>query len=103
MVWSIGHDDNGEALVWTRYFQELLGHVVTAVGRLQSKGLYGPWVVMITLTGLKGYRIFLDHHERSDAAWRYTAYLGEIIAETVDATTLDPLIAVFWRLLGIEH
>lgn len=103
-AWAIGHQDQGQKLVWPKYFvPELKGIVSFSITRLRSLGIEGPWIAMLTLAGVRDYRIVSGDGYMTDPAWQDPAYLGEIIDDSMLAEALRPFTEGFWRLFGVDH
>ncbi len=101
--WSIGRVRNDERFVWPKYVvQSLPGFVASAITRLREHGLGAPWIVMVTLTGVKGFRLIISDHYWSETAWQDKAYLGDIIFDDLQSDTLQPFTDGFARLFGID-
>ncbi|MCQ8279993.1 ATP-binding protein [Acetobacteraceae bacterium KSS8] len=103
-AWVIGHQDQGQKLVWPKYFvPELKGIVSFSISRLRSLGIEGPWIAMLTLAGIRGYRIVAGDGYMTDPAWQDPAYLGEIIDDAMAPEALRPFTEGFWRLFGVDR
>lgn len=105
LAWSIGGTDKqGDKLVWPRYFiPELKGIVPFTVTRLRNHEIEGPWIAMLTIIGVKDFRIIAGDGWVSQAAWQDTAYLGEIIDDAMTPEALKPFSHGFWRLFGEDR
>lgn len=105
LAWSIGHvDHEGHKLVWPKYFvPELKGIVPFAITRLRSYEIEGPWIAMLTLIGVKDYRIIAGDDWVSEPAWQDPAFLGEIVDDAMAAEALLPFTQGFWRLFGEDR
>jgi hypothetical protein len=105
LAWSIGHvDSEGYKLVWPKYFvPELQGIVPFTITRLRDHKVEGPWIAMLTLTGVRDYRIIAGDDWVSDPAWQDPAYLGEIVEDAMTPETLQPFTKGFWRLFGEDR
>lgn len=101
-AWMIGRTEGDLKRVWRRYVDgEIVGASLAAVARLRTFGVEGPWVAMATLSGIGGYRL-VSGDGLTPTAWQDMAYLGEVVADTLDADTLKPILNGFWRSFGIE-
>lgn len=106
-AWTFGGNRqlrNGEQmlLVWYESFEEgVTDMAVNGVGRLRSYGIEGPWVVIVTVLGIKGAMIFKSQLEHSRPAWRERARLPELVLEHVSKTTLLPICRALWLLFGM--
>ena len=105
--WSIGGERElrkGQVskLVFADPFeQDLVGMARSAVARLQSFGLEGPWAVIVTLMGLQEHSLLVSSDDYSTAAWRDGARLPEVLLDVVDEATLTPLLKAAWLLFGM--
>lgn len=105
LAWSIGHADNeGQKLVWPKYVvPELKGIVPFTITRLRDHEIEGPWIAMLTFTGVKDYRVVAGDDWISQPAWQDPAYLGEIIEDAMTPEALKPFTQGFWRLFGEDR
>lgn len=105
-VWSVGGEREIQPgrishLAWAKHFEGgLIDAGVSTMAKLNALGVDGPWAVLVTLTGLKGYALVLDDHHISAPAWRDQAALPELVVERISAATLEPLFKAFWLLFG---
>lgn len=103
-AWMIGHQARGEKYVWPKYFQpELTKAATKSIQTLNSFGIEGPWIAMLTLSGIRDHRIIGGDDYLTAAAWQDPAYLGEIIDNAMSPEALDPFVQGFWRLFGVEN
>ncbi len=103
-AWMIGHQDRGAKYVWAKYFQpELTKAATTSIQTLNSFGIEGPWIAMLTLSGIRDHRMVAEGEYIAAAAWQDPAYLGEIIDDAMSPEALDPFVQGFWRLFGVEN
>jgi Putative DNA-binding domain len=105
LAWSIGHMiADGQKLVWPKYFvSELKDIVPFTITRLREQKVEGPWIAMLTLTGIRDYRIIAGDGWYSDPAWQDPAYLGEIVGDAINAEALQLFTKGFWRLFGEDR
>ena len=99
-AWTVGglRDLGGgpEKLVWPLKFEEGLIDVVgSGVTRLRQHGIEGPWFVAATVSGLAGGYLVLGAGHFSNAAWRDSASLGDLIVEHSSTEALTPLMNAF--------
>ncbi|WP_339078193.1 ATP-binding protein (plasmid) [Acetobacter sp. AC2005] len=80
----------------------LYSNAFGAQTRLRQYGVYGPWLVMVSLVNIKGSQIPRDTQtlDIEPPLRRTTAYLGEIMTETITEDTLQPLLSAFQRTYG---
>lgn len=104
-AWAIGRKlDDGRKIIWRKYVEdEIIGAARSAVSRLRTYGIEGPWVAMATMLGIKDYGVILGDNYVTNAAWQDPAYLGEVVDDTLDPDSLKPFIEGFWRLFGIDQ
>lgn len=103
-AWAIGRTTENGPTIWRKYFEEeLVSAARSAVARLRQYGIEGPWVAMVTLHGISGYRILLADYEWTEQAWQDPAYLGEIVDDSLGSASLQPFIERFWRLFGMDR
>jgi hypothetical protein len=105
-VWSVGGErelqpGRTDRLVWAKNFEGGLTDAGTStMAKLNALGVDGPWAVLVTVTGLKGYSLVLDAYRTSAPAWRDQAALPELVVEHISAAALEPLFKAFWLLFG---
>lgn len=103
-AWSIGQVEPGRQTVSPENFiPELKGIVPAAIGRLRSFEIEGPWIAMLTLVGLRDYRVVAGDGYMTEAAWQDNAYLGEVLDDTMPADALHQFTRGFWRVFGRDH
>ena len=109
MVWTIGRIVNElrkeEApLVWPKRFEDgVIDAALSGAAKLAPFGVEGPWVVLITVTGIRNYRLVVNNEYWSDPAWREQVSLPPLMVEQMDQTGLLPLLRSFWLAFGIER
>ncbi len=102
-AWVIGRETERGKLVWVKNVVDYLPGVVrSAVSRLRHHAIEGPWIVMVTVTRAAGYQMIRDGFFIGPV-WQDPAYLGEVIADTMDDAALRPFIEGFWRLFGVDQ
>lgn len=90
-----------EGLVWSNNFEAgVIEMVVCGCTRLQSYGIEGPWVILVTVLKIKGHKLVISDTEFSMPAWRQSARLPELIIEHPSEDALKPLFKAFWPLFG---
>jgi hypothetical protein len=108
-AWPFGakrtSDFDGEAMmVFAAEFEAGLGDMASnGVVRLQSYGLEGPWVLMVTMLNLKGSRLVRRDARLTRPAWQDKAQLPELIVERVTPEVLVPLYKACWLLFGMTR
>jgi hypothetical protein len=108
-AWAFGGTrqfQNGDEarLVWASSFEEGVTEMaVHGVGRLQSYGIDGPWVIMVTAIGIRGAAMVCQYDDLSRPAWRDRARLPELILDRVSEESLLPIFRAFWFLFGMTR
>lgn len=104
LAWAIGSKTHGRDLVHPkRVVHGLPGTVTSAIARLRMHGIEGPWIVMATLEAVGGFEMVLGDGYPVGPAWRNSAYLGEVVDDTMDEQAVQPLVESFWRLFGVDQ
>ncbi len=109
MVWTIGRIVNqlrkSEApLVWPKRFEEgVLDAAISGAAKLAPLGVEGPWVVLVTVTGIKLYRLVVNEEYWSDEAWRDQMSLPSLVVERMGRAALLPVLKSFWLTFGMER
>ena len=105
-AWTIGRtmdvdDGRPRKLVWHKRFQTgLLETLRDSCRKLGSFGIEGPWVILVSVTGIADHRLILPYDNFSAPAWRDAATLPDAIIELPSEASLKPLLDGFWRLFG---
>lgn len=81
----------------------LLDMASATAARLREFTIEGPWVIFVTVAGIKDYSMVIDAYDTSAPSWRDSAALPELIVEHINETSLSPLFRSFWRLFGAER
>jgi hypothetical protein len=108
-AWTFGGKKklrNGDEamLAWSKSFEDGVGEMSHhGLGRLQSYGIEGPWVIMVSVFGFKGASLIPAEHGLSRPAWRDSARLPELILERVTPESLLPIYKAFWLLFGANR
>lgn len=109
MVWTIGRivDELRKEeinLVWPKKFEDgLLDAAISGVSKLAPFGIEGPWLVFVTVIGIKEFRLVTGDHHASEPAWRSQAMLPPLIVEQMNRAALLPLLRSFWLAFGVER
>lgn len=103
--WTIGGkteaDRQTRHLVWPQRFEGGLIDVARSTkAKLRALGVEGPWVVMVTVSGIKEFELVLSDHETSQPAWRRGAMLPELVLDELDGSSMAPIFHAFWLLFG---
>lgn len=105
-AWTVGEErDLGQGkevrIVWPKRFEDgLLDAGRSTVSKLGALGIEGPWAVLTSITGIKGFELVLGDHETSPPAWRDQAVLPDLVLDHIDGSTLQPIFEAFWLLFG---
>ena len=109
MVWTIGRIVNElrkdeTPLVWPKRFEDgVLDAAISGAARLAPYGIEGPWSVLVTVTGIKGFQLVLGDQEISEEAWRSEATLPPLLIERMNRAALLPLLRTFWLAFGEQR
>lgn len=109
MVWTIGHIVNelrrNEApIVWPQRFEDgVLDATLSGAAKLAPFGVEGPWIVLVTVAGIKDYRLLVNQEYWSDPAWRDQVTLPPLMVERMNRAALLPVLRSFWLAFGIER
>lgn len=109
MVWTIGRivhklSKDETPLVWPKRFEDgVLDAAISGAAQLAPFGVEGPWLVLVSVTGIKGYHAVLDDRRMSDPAWRSGAMLPPLIVGRVNRAALLPLLRAFWLAFGVRR
>jgi len=109
MVWTIGRIVNElsrqeQAIIWPKRLEDgVLDAAISGASKLAPFGVEGPWLVMVTITGIKDYVLILNEEYRSQAAWRSEATLPPLMVERMNRAALLPLLRSFWLAFGEER
>jgi hypothetical protein len=109
MVWTIGKIVNETRkdetpLIWPKRFEDgVLDAAISGAAKLAPFGVEGPWVVMVTVTGIKDYLLVLNQHYTSPPAWLSEATLPPLMIEQMSRAALLPIMRSFWLAFGEER
>ena len=107
-AWTVGgvREVSGEAHRWIwphRYEKGLLDATRSTTAKFQPLGVEGPWVVLVTIIGARGYQLILGDGYASQPGYRDNANLPELIVEHINEDSLLPLLRSFWLLFGLNR
>jgi hypothetical protein len=97
---------NGEELriVWPTTFEQGLMAMTNATQmQLRQHGIEGPWVILTSIVGAKGFRMIVGDGYPTAVAFRNNVLLGQHIAERIDTDALMPIAEAFWLLFGLHR
>jgi hypothetical protein len=109
MVWTIGRIVNElrkeeTPLIWPKRFEDgVLDAAISGAAKLAPFGVEGPWLVMVTVTGIKDYLLVLNQHYASQPAWLREATLPPLLIEQMSRAALLPIMRSFWLAFGEER
>lgn len=109
MVWTIGRIVNElrkeeTPLIWPKRFEDgVLDAAISGAAKLAPFGVEGPWLVMVTVTGIKDYLLVLNQHYASQPAWLREATLPPLMIEQMSRAALLPIMRSFWLAFGEER
>lgn len=88
-------------LVWPSVFEEgLMDMAQSTQNRLGPFGIEGPWVVLATALGIRGFVIMEDRFYASEPAFRDRVLLGQIVLDRIGEDGLLPIAENLWLLFG---
>ncbi len=98
--------NNGEdwRTCWPATFEQGLQSMTNATQmQLRQHGIEGPWVILVSVYGAKGFRMILGDGYPTALAFRNNVLLGQLIVEQIDNETLMPIAEAFWLLFGVHR
>lgn len=75
----------------------------SAVERLSAKGVEGPWVVMLSLTDVFGYDLYVDQFSRLKPTKRDRFDFQELMFENISDEMFLPLMKQVWWAFGRQR
>jgi hypothetical protein len=91
-------------LVWPATFEQgLRDMAISTQTRLHQFGIEGPWVVLVSVFGVKGFQMILGDGYPTKVAFRDQMLLGQHVIERIDTASLLPIAEAFWLLFGIHR
>lgn len=97
---------NGEErrTVWPTTFEQGLMAMTNATQiQLRQQGIDGPWVILTSIVGAKGFRMIVGDGYPTAVAFRNNVLLGQHIVERIDTDALMPTAEAFWLLFGVHR
>lgn len=89
---------------WPAIFEQGLISMTNATQmRLRQHGIEGPWVVLVSVYGVKGFRMIIGEGYPTNLAFRNNVLLGQHIVERIDNDALMPIAEAFWLLFGVHR
>ena len=98
--------NNGEdwRTVWPATFEQGVQAMARATQmQLRQHGIEGPWVILTSVYGVKGFRMIVGDSYPTPMAFRDTVLLGQQIVERFDDDALMPIAEAFWLLFGVHR
>ncbi|MBX9663019.1 MULTISPECIES: helix-turn-helix domain-containing protein [Sphingomonadales] len=98
--------NNGEdwRTCWPATFEHGLQAMTNATQmQLRQHGIEGPWVILVSVYGAKGFRMILGDGYQTALAFRNNVLLGQHIVERIDNEALMPIAEAFWLLFGVHR
>lgn len=88
-------------LVWPKSFEDGLIDAATGTqSRLRQLGIEGPWVILVSVFGVRGHFINLRFGDQTRPAFKDEALIGQAQCEQIEIGSLRPLAERFWLLFG---
>lgn len=109
VAWTIGGIRKNEQgkdmkLVFAPTFEEgLIAATRSTQTRLKQFGIEGPWVIQVSVIGVRNHLMILKWHEATEPAFRDEALIGHIVVDRIDVETLLPIAQKFWLLFGMHR
>lgn len=98
------HNDEERRTVWPTTFEQGLMNMTNATQmQLRQHGIEGPWVILTSIIGAKGFRMIVGDGYPTPVAFRNNVLLGQHVVEHIDAETLMPYAEAFWLLFGVHR
>ncbi|MGB3845427.1 MAG: ATP-binding protein [Sphingopyxis sp.] len=98
------HDGEERRTVWPTTFEQGLQAMANATQMLLRQfGTEGPWVILTSVYGAKGFRMIVGDGYPTNLAFRDNVLLGQHIVEQIDDEALMPIAEAFWLLFGIHR
>ena len=99
-----GNDGNELRVVWPTIFEQgLRDMAMSTQSRLARFGVEGPWVVLVSVFGVKGFRMVLGDGYPTQVAFRDRVLVGQQVVERIDPQSLTPIAEAFWLLFGLHR
>jgi len=98
--------DNGEdrRTCWPTIFEQGMQAMTNATQmQLRQHGIEGPWVILVSVYGAKGFRMIVGDGYPTDLAFRNNVLLGQHIVERIDNEALMPFAEAFWLMFGVHR
>lgn len=109
VAWTIGgtrQNNQGQdiKLVFAPSFEKGLIEATRATQtRLQQFGVEGPWVVQVSVYGVRDHFMVLGDGYPTKPAFKDEALIGELRLDRIEVAPLLPLAQKFWLLFGLHR
>lgn len=98
------HNGEERRIVWPTTFEQGLMSMTNATQmQLRQHGIEGPWVILTSIIGAKGFRMIVGDGYPTPLAFRNNVLLGQHIVEHIDVNALMPIAEAFWLLFGVHR
>lgn len=98
------HNGEEHRIVWPTTFEQGLMSMTNATQmQLRQHGIEGPWVILTSIIGAKGFRMIVGDGYPTPLAFRNNVLLGQQIVEQIDVDALMPIAEAFWLLFGVHR
>ena len=98
------HDGEERRTVWPTTFEQGLQTMTNATQmQLRQHGIEGPWVILTSVVGAKGFRMIIGDGYPTPVAFRNNVLLAQHIVERIDNEALMPIAEAFWLLFGVHR
>lgn len=106
--WTLGRLDDpiygtGKFIAPDTFENGALDGAISGALRLQPHGVDGPWLLLITLSGIKDYQLGEGGKIHSPPAWRGELTLPPLMIETMNRAALLPIMRSFWLAFGVDR
>ena len=109
VAWTFGgtrQSNRGEELqlVWPASFEEGLIDATRATqARLNQFGVEGPWVVQVSVFGVRNHFMIFDDGDQTRPAFKNETLIGELRMDRIEPASLLPIAQRFWLLFGVHR
>jgi len=109
VAWTIGsmrqNDQRQDVKLvsWQRFEEGLIEATRATQTRLQRFGVAGPWIVLVSVYGVRDHFIPLANGDQTRLAYKNEALIGELWLDSIETTLLKPLAQRFWLLFGMHR
>ena len=90
--------------IWPATFEQGVMAMANATQmQLRAHGIEGPWVIMTSIVGAKGFQMILGDGFPTAVAFRNSVLLGQHVVERIEVDALMPIARAFWLLFGVQR